>query len=56
MNPNILPPDRREFLLRGGAGFGATVLTYLLGTDPLFAKEPGPLAPRQRTLGRVRPF
>jgi hypothetical protein len=46
MNHNILPPDRREFLLRGGAGFGATVLTYLLGTDPLFAKEPGPLAPR----------
>jgi hypothetical protein len=42
---NLPPHNRREFLLHGGAGFGATVLTALLG-DRAVAKEAGPLAPR----------
>src|SRR6266545_3132068 len=43
---------RRDFLLRGGAGFGALALTYLLGQDAQAAggaPRPGyvaPLAPR----------
>ena len=31
------PGSRRDFLLRGGAGFGALALTHLLGDNPLFA-------------------
>ncbi|HUR45590.1 MAG TPA: DUF1501 domain-containing protein [Candidatus Saccharimonadales bacterium] len=39
MNPYRQPPlpSRREFLLRGGAGFGALALTWLLQDNPLFA-------------------
>jgi hypothetical protein len=33
-------PNRREALLRGGAGFGALALSYLLQRDKLFAGEP----------------
>jgi hypothetical protein len=57
MKPTIRDPHlqanatRREFLLRGGAGFGALALNYLLQDDRLFAqaKPPaatGPLAPK----------
>lgn len=43
--------SRRDFLLRGGAGFGALALSYLLRDDPLFAQAAGqtpvnPLAPK----------
>src|SRR2546422_754658 len=47
---------RRDFLLRGGAGFGALALTYLLGDKLLFAAELGgssaisPLAPKKPQL------
>ena len=38
MAHSIDPPgSRRDFLLRGGAGFGALALTHLLGDNPLFA-------------------
>ena len=38
--PHIEPLyTRRDFLLRGGAGFGALALTYLLRGNPLFAAE-----------------
>src|SRR5258705_10280786 len=40
---------RRELLLRGGAGFGALALSYLLRDNPAFAQPPvaaNPLAPR----------
>src|SRR5688500_5396972 len=45
------PPDhsRRDFLLRGGAGFGTLALSYLLGGNPLFAAlkhSASPLAPK----------
>ncbi len=33
-------PTRRDFLLRGGAGFGALALTWLLQDNPLFASAP----------------
>jgi hypothetical protein len=58
MKPTIRDPQlqsnatRREFLLRGGAGFGALALNFLLQDDRLFAqaKPPaaatGPLAPK----------
>lgn len=40
-NPNVSPlPSRRELLVRGGGGFGAMVLSYLLGA-PGYANEPG---------------
>jgi hypothetical protein len=41
--------DRRNFLLRGGAGFGVLGLSHLLGENPLFAslkKTASPLAPK----------
>jgi hypothetical protein len=39
---------RRDFLLRGGGGFGALALTYLLQGHPLFAQEPAnPLAAKK---------
>ena len=41
-------PSRRDLLLRGGAGFGALALSYLLRDNPLFAQPPAavnPLAP-----------
>src|SRR5690348_16481856 len=31
--PHILSVSRREFLLRGGGGFGALALTYLMARD-----------------------
>ena len=34
--------SRRDFLIRGGAGFGAVALTYLLETRRLLAAEPAP--------------
>jgi Protein of unknown function (DUF1501) len=38
--------SRREMLLRGGAGFGALALSYLLRDDPLFAQQrPAPVSP-----------
>jgi hypothetical protein len=40
---------RRDFLLRGGAGFGTLALSYLLGGHPAFAalkKSASPLEPR----------
>src|SRR3954469_13036250 len=39
MKPFSSPPlhSRRDFLLRGGAGFGALALTWLLQDNPLFA-------------------
>jgi len=39
---------RRDFLMRGGAGFGALALTYLLGADKLLGagKAANPLAPK----------
>src|SRR5439155_1565295 len=46
-NPRL---SRREMLLRGGAGFGALALSYLLRDDPLFAQQrpvpANPLAPK----------
>ncbi len=45
------PASRREFLLRGGAGFGLIALTSLLADQGLMAqeseKEVNPLAPRR---------
>jgi uncharacterized protein DUF1501 len=38
--------SRRDFLLRGGAGFGALALNYLLRSDPVFAQTISPLSPR----------
>jgi hypothetical protein len=39
--------SRRDFLARGGAGFGALAMSYLLGAEPLRAQErPGPLSPK----------
>src|SRR5262245_58442069 len=39
--------SRRELLLKGGAGFGALALSYLLKDDPLFAQAAtNPLAQR----------
>src|SRR5262245_35891926 len=41
--------SRRELLLRGGAGFGALALSYLLRDNPAFAQAPAaanPLAPK----------
>jgi hypothetical protein len=38
---------RRDFLMRGGAGFGALALTGLLSQEALAAKPAAPLAPRQ---------
>jgi len=32
-------PSRRDALLRGGAGFGALALSYLLQSQPLFAQD-----------------
>jgi hypothetical protein len=45
------PITRRDALLRGGAGFGALALNYLLQGNPLFANQPqrsavNPLTPR----------
>jgi hypothetical protein len=37
---------RRDFLLRGGAGFGALALAYLLRDNPLLAESTSPLAPK----------
>jgi hypothetical protein len=38
--PHVEPLlTRRDFLLRGGAGFGALALSHLLKDDPLFAGE-----------------
>ncbi len=54
--PNFRPPcgrvepalTRRDLLLRGGAGFGALVLSYLLRDTPLFAQaRPNPLAAKR---------
>src|SRR6185295_8156745 len=44
--PHIEPLyTRRDFLLRGGAGFGALALTYLLGADKVLgARALNPLA------------
>src|SRR6266516_6016766 len=45
--------SRRDFLLRGGGGFGALALAYLLQENRLFADPPvadaggPPLAPKQ---------
>jgi hypothetical protein len=42
------PLTRRDFLARGGAGFGAVATSFLLGQNPLRADETAPtLAPRQ---------
>src|SRR5687767_1523867 len=46
---------RRDALLKGGAGFGAIALSYLLRHNPLFANQPAraapnPLAPRRPQL------
>jgi hypothetical protein len=38
---------RRDVLLRGGAGFGALALTYLLGRDSSAMQGTSPAAPRQ---------
>ena len=50
MAHSIDPPgSRRDFLLRGGAGFGALALTHLLGDNPLFAspaKAASPVHPQ----------
>jgi hypothetical protein len=54
-NPSCLPhhqplTTRRNFILHGGAGFGALALSYLLGNNPLFASgqaPASPLAPKQ---------
>src|SRR5437870_3490919 len=46
------PTNRRDFLLRGGGGFGALALTYLLQGNRAFAGAPvadtpgSPLAPK----------
>lgn len=43
------PTRRRDFLLRSGAGFGTLALSYLLGSNPLFAtlkKSSSPLEPK----------
>src|SRR6478735_5456833 len=43
-------PTRRELLLRGGAGFGALAVNWLLRNDPAFAapsEAAGALAPRR---------
>src|SRR5438093_257869 len=49
MNPKISPPPyglyRRDFLLHGGAGFGALALSYLLKDNPLFAAPADPARP-----------
>ena len=43
--PHIEPLyTRRDFLMRGGAGFGALALTYLLGLDKAAAGAANPLA------------
>ena len=40
--PHVEPlHTRRDFLLRGGAGFGAVALTWLLQNNPLFAAPDG---------------
>jgi hypothetical protein len=44
MRPSL--PTRRELLLRGGAGFGALALTYLLQPERASA-APSPLAPKK---------
>jgi hypothetical protein len=41
----MFPISRREMLLRGGAGFGALALGYLLQDNPLFAGT-SPLVPK----------
>lgn len=47
-----MPPEksshfsRRDFLLRGGAGFGALALAHLQRNNPLFAETTSPLAPK----------
>ena len=52
--PHIEPLfTRRDFLMRGGGGFGALALTYLLRDNPLFAAESAainPLAPKKPQL------
>ena len=47
--PHDVPvASRRDFLLRGGAGFGALALSGLLETNPLMAKDVGiPLAAKR---------
>ena len=54
MTPNAAPHDeplftRRDLLARGGAGFGAMAMGYLMGIDPLRAsaqESRDPLAPK----------
>jgi len=49
MSTNAPYHSRRDFLLRGGAGFGTLALSYLLGGNPLLAalkKSASPLEPR----------
>ncbi|MDG2213283.1 MAG: DUF1501 domain-containing protein, partial [Verrucomicrobiota bacterium] len=48
MNHTTADPSRREFLLRGGAGFGALALTGMLSRDTAFATEhSNPHGPKQ---------
>src|SRR4051812_44304343 len=52
MNRPAEPPmsfSRRDLLLRGGTGFGALALAYLLRDNPAFAQAPSanPLAPKR---------
>src|SRR5690606_7485263 len=63
---NFCNRTRREFLWQSGAGFGATALTALLGSDGFFAQaaagaiasdnsnplapRPAPLAPRAKSV------
>jgi hypothetical protein len=49
MSTSTHDQTRRDFLLRGGAGFGTLALSYLLGGNPLFAatkKAASPLEPK----------
>jgi hypothetical protein len=39
--------NRRDFLLRSGAGFGALAMSYLTQDNPLFAAHVSPLATKQ---------
>ncbi len=41
------PATRRDFLARGGAGFGALAASFLLGRGPLSAQEDSPLVPQR---------
>ena len=50
-----LQPTRRDLLLRGGAGFGALALSYLLRDNPLFAQARPAANPLAAKAGHFAP-